>query len=277
MAFDEVKRIARLVTGSVLFRGSLGHQLAAYQVIGGSRSIELATTNAVLAAASSQPSAAAQVALRSVLPAIAVDTLARRGIARSPADSASGLPPIAAAAIERREKRTAEASRVTLEKMRGTEDELAKLEKKVDAMDRKFKALKKTEGKTAEALRDTVATGEKSAKKVAALQSKADAIKERIKSLETRSEQTAEDVRATFETVRNTADKLAEWEATSNAAVEEYRSFVEHLKELDEAAEGETDAEPKPVVRRDPSTGRFVKITDDAPDSGEDDISEDDG
>lgn len=73
-------RLARLAGGVALLQGRLGHQIAGQLLISGvgASDLELAGATAVLTATSGQRSVAAQVALRTVAPALAARSLIRR-------------------------------------------------------------------------------------------------------------------------------------------------------------------------------------------------------
>lgn len=78
MANSPAKKLARLGGGLAMMQGPIGHQVLGQLLISGSRSIEVAGASFVLALASRQPNVAAQVAARSVVPAVLVEVLGRQ-------------------------------------------------------------------------------------------------------------------------------------------------------------------------------------------------------
>ncbi|HYD40168.1 MAG TPA: hypothetical protein VEB43_05020 [Anaeromyxobacter sp.] len=73
-------RLARLAGGVALMQGRLGHQIVGQLLISGvgASDLEVAGATAVLTATSGQGSVAAQVAVRTVAPALAARSLIRR-------------------------------------------------------------------------------------------------------------------------------------------------------------------------------------------------------
>jgi len=78
MADGPAKKLARLAGGLAIMQGPIGHQVLGQLLISGSRSVEVAGASVVLALASRQPSIAAQVAVRSVVPAVLVEVFGRQ-------------------------------------------------------------------------------------------------------------------------------------------------------------------------------------------------------
>lgn len=71
-------RLARVAGGVLLQQGRLGHQILGQLLIIGSTDIEVAGATAALAATAGQRNALAQVAVRTVAPALAARSLIRR-------------------------------------------------------------------------------------------------------------------------------------------------------------------------------------------------------
>jgi len=71
-------RLVRLAGGVMLQQGGLGHQILGQLLVVGATDIEVAGATAALAATAGQRNALAQVAVRSVAPALAARSLIRR-------------------------------------------------------------------------------------------------------------------------------------------------------------------------------------------------------
>lgn len=71
-------KLTRLVGGAAMLPGPLGYKVLGQLLISGSKGAEVAGANVVLAAVSRQSNAAAQVAVRSMVPAVLVEVLSRK-------------------------------------------------------------------------------------------------------------------------------------------------------------------------------------------------------
>jgi hypothetical protein len=78
MAENPLTKLARLVGGAAMLPGPLGYQVLGQMLISRSTGTESAGANVVLAAVSRQTNAAAQIAVRSMVPAVLVEALSRR-------------------------------------------------------------------------------------------------------------------------------------------------------------------------------------------------------
>ena len=72
MAESPVLTVARLLGGVVLLNGNLGHQVLGQLLITNSNEVAIAGAAAAVAATSGQQNAAAQIAIRTAVPALAV-------------------------------------------------------------------------------------------------------------------------------------------------------------------------------------------------------------
>jgi hypothetical protein len=95
VAEDTLRRLARLLAGVVLTEGHLGHQVLGQLLIFDATEVEVAGANLAMAATSRQRSAFAQVAIRTAVPALALQALLRKREKR----------------LETRERRLAERAR----------------------------------------------------------------------------------------------------------------------------------------------------------------------
>ena len=78
MAESPVITLVRLLTGIVLTRGRLGHQVLGEMLVMGANEVAVAGAAVVVAATSRQRSAVVQAALRTAVPALAVRGLLRK-------------------------------------------------------------------------------------------------------------------------------------------------------------------------------------------------------
>ncbi|MGD8588228.1 MAG: hypothetical protein PVG22_05295 [Chromatiales bacterium] len=78
MANNPLAKLARLVGGTAMLPGRLGHQVLGQLLISGSTSLEVAGASVALSAVARQRSAAAQIAVRTVAPAAVVEALSRK-------------------------------------------------------------------------------------------------------------------------------------------------------------------------------------------------------
>jgi len=78
MAEHPLTNLTRLVGGAAMLPGPLGFKVLGQLLISGSKGAEVAGANVVLAAVSRQSNAAAQVAVRSMVPAVLVEVLSRK-------------------------------------------------------------------------------------------------------------------------------------------------------------------------------------------------------
>ena len=78
MAESPLQRIARLLGGVVLTQGRLGHQILGQMLIFGPTELEVAAASVAVAASSGTRSTVAQVALRTLAPALAVHGIVRK-------------------------------------------------------------------------------------------------------------------------------------------------------------------------------------------------------
>ncbi len=78
MADNPLAKLARLVGGTALLPGSLGHQVLGQLLISEAKSYEVAGANIVLAAVSRQRNVAAKIAIRTIAPAAVVEALSRK-------------------------------------------------------------------------------------------------------------------------------------------------------------------------------------------------------
>ena len=78
MAESPVLTLARLLGGVVLMRGRLGHQILGELLVMGSNEVAVAGAVAVVAATSRERNVAAQVVLRTAVPALAVRGLLQK-------------------------------------------------------------------------------------------------------------------------------------------------------------------------------------------------------
>ena len=75
MAENPLVTLVRLLGGTLLLQGRLGHQVLGELLITNTNEIALAVAGVVIAGTSGQRSAVGQIALRTVVPAVAVRTL----------------------------------------------------------------------------------------------------------------------------------------------------------------------------------------------------------
>ena len=75
MAENPLVTLTRLLGGTVLMQGRLGHQILGQLLIANTNEVAIAAATVVLAGATGQRSAVGQMALRTVVPALAVRTL----------------------------------------------------------------------------------------------------------------------------------------------------------------------------------------------------------
>lgn len=78
MAESPIYKLARLVGGVSMLPGPLGHQALGQLLISGSKNLEVAGANVALAAAFMQPHLAIQVAVGTLVPAVAIEALSRK-------------------------------------------------------------------------------------------------------------------------------------------------------------------------------------------------------
>jgi hypothetical protein len=78
LAENPLLKIARVLGGVVLMRGRLGHQVLGQMLVMNTNEVAVAGAMVVVAASSRQRNAVAQVALRTVAPALAVRALLRK-------------------------------------------------------------------------------------------------------------------------------------------------------------------------------------------------------
>lgn len=78
MSDSPLTRLIRLVGGTAMLQGPIGYQVLGNLLIAGSRSPEVAGVAAALAVGSRQRTTAAQVALRTLVPAVALHLLSER-------------------------------------------------------------------------------------------------------------------------------------------------------------------------------------------------------
>lgn len=78
MTETPLTRLVQLVAGVAILPGPLGYRVLGNLLVLGSRSPEVAGATAALAAASRQHSSAAQIALRTIVPAVLVQVLGKR-------------------------------------------------------------------------------------------------------------------------------------------------------------------------------------------------------
>lgn len=78
MAESPVHTLARMLGGAVLLQGRLGHQILGQMLVMGRNEVAIAGAIAVVNATAGQRNAAAQIALRTVVPALAVRGLQQK-------------------------------------------------------------------------------------------------------------------------------------------------------------------------------------------------------
>lgn len=118
MAESPLVTLARLLAGTVLMQGRLGHQVLGALLVMNSNEVAVAAASLVITGTSGQRSAVGQIALRTVAPALAVRTLLNTQEER----------------IERRERRLAERERAWTERRMAIKKKNRELRAEVDRL-----------------------------------------------------------------------------------------------------------------------------------------------
>ena len=78
MADSPLLRLVRLLGGAMLMQGRVPHRVLGQLLMTNATSVEVVGANLIITAAASQPNEVAQVAIRTIVPMLAVNQMARR-------------------------------------------------------------------------------------------------------------------------------------------------------------------------------------------------------